>query len=77
MARKEQLLQLPVKAGEDIKTIGGILSHWSGELEGLGKEVFTWVKGHKFLVILLVGIAAFCKYFLAETESKRNVEEDY
>lgn len=77
MARtKKQLLQLPDKAQTDIKTISGIVGHWSEELEGLGKEVFTWAKAHKFLLTIIILVVGFCKYFLAETESKRE-DEDY
>lgn len=77
MARKKKaLLQLPDKAGQDFKTIQGIVGHWSEELEGLGKEVFTWAKAHKFFLVVIALVVGFCKYFLAETENKRE-DEDY
>ena len=74
--KKKALLQLPEKASSDIKTLSGIVGHWSEELEGLGKEVFTWAKAHKFLLVVIVLVVGFCKYFLVETESKGD-EEDY
>lgn len=70
---KKSMLELPAQAGKDIKTVSGILEKWSGGVEDVMKDTFSWVKRHKMLVILVIGLIAFKRYWLDE----QTEEEDY
>ena len=61
-------LALPEKAGEDIKTITGILDKWATGAEDVMKDTFGWAKKHKLLVLFFVGCVALYRYWLSEGE---------
>ena len=68
-------LQLPAQAGKDIKTVTNILDRWASGAEDIMKDIFTWGKKHKFLVVVVVALIALKRYFLDEpTETQ---EEDF
>ena len=76
MARKTttKALALPPQAQQDVKTIAKIMDRWAVGVEDVSKEVFTWAKKHKFLILLGVGIVAFYRYWLMEPEQTTEEE---
>lgn len=70
--KKNAVLALPEQAGQDIKTVSGILTKWSGEVEGLMSDVFAWAKEHKFLVALGVGLLLMKRYWIDEQKESDN-----
>ncbi len=77
MARKKkELLALPAQAGQDLKTVSGIVAKWTKEVEELVADIFEWGKKHKFLVALGIGLLFLKRYWLDEQEEEAE-DEDY
>ena len=72
---KKSMLALPAQAKQDVKTVAGILDRWTTGVEDLTKDVFSWAKRHKFLIILAVGAVAFYRYWLMEPEDSEESED--
>lgn len=77
MAKKKKVSTelVPTQMKDDIQSLKGIVGRLNDQLEGLVKETFSWVKSHKFLVVLTVATVAFFRYWLEEEETKE--EDDF
>jgi len=76
--KKSTMLALPAKAKQDAKTVAGILDKWTEGVEDIIKETLSWVKKHKILVLLGLGVYLFFRWGFGDEQPKEQYDdEDY
>ncbi len=71
---RKKMLELPAQASKDINSVKGILDRWSVGVEDVLKDVFGWVKKHKMLVLVVIGLIAMKRYWLDEPVEEEEEE---
>jgi hypothetical protein len=70
MARSRKNEIVPVKVGDDIKKITGMVDELTNKAENLLADVISWGKRHKMLVAVVLVAIALKRYWLDEEEEE-------
>lgn len=70
MARRKKTEMVPVKMGDDIKKITGMVDELTNKAEHLLADVISWGKRHKMLVAVVLVAIALKRYWLDDEDEE-------